>query len=73
MGRGVRVTGIREGAFPSKKATTDEEFNEEVRLLYVAVTRPVHTLILDVNDAEQDRFKRKIEALKKVAKKFGGK
>lgn len=69
----VYVTGIREGAFPSKKATTDEEFNEEVRLLYVAVTRPVHTLILDVNDAEQDRFKRKIEALKKVAKKFGGK
>jgi superfamily I DNA/RNA helicase len=69
----VYVTGIREGAFPSKKAATDEEFNEEVRLLYVAVTRPVHTLILDVNDAEQVRFERKLEALKKVARKFGGK
>lgn len=68
----VYVTGIREGAFPSKKATTEEDFNEEVRLLYVAVTRPVHTLILDVNDAEQVRFERKLDALKKVAKKFGG-
>jgi len=69
----VYVTGIREGAFPSKKATTNEELAEEVRLLYVAVTRPVHTLILDLNEAEQRRFEPKIEALKKVARKFGGK
>lgn len=69
----VYVTGIREGAFPSSKATTAEDLAEETRLLYVAVTRPVHTLILDVNEAEQQRFEKKIAALKKVARKFGDK
>lgn len=42
----VYVTGFGNGAFPSARAKGEEEQAEEVRLLYVAVTRPVSTLVL---------------------------
>ena len=61
----VYVTGVKEGIFPHLRASDDESLAEEVRLLYVAVTRPVHTLVVDVTDAV--RFAAKIAALDIVA------
>ncbi len=61
----VYVTGVQEGVFPHIKSTDDESFAEEVRLLYVAVTRPVSTLVVDVKDAK--RFAPKLKALEAVA------
>lgn len=62
----VYVTGLKEGVFPHIRATDDEAFAEELRLLYVAVTRPVHTLVLDTAE-QQKRFAVKLEKLKKLA------
>lgn len=62
----VYVTGVQEGTFPHIKATDDESFAEEVRLLYVAVTRPVTTLVVDVG-SNVDRFAAKLAALSAVA------
>lgn len=62
----VYVTGVKEGVFPHIRATDDEDLAEELRLLYVAVTRPVHTLVLDVS-GKQERFGPKLEKLKTLA------
>lgn len=61
----VYVTGVAEGVFPHIRATSDEELAEEVRLLYVAVTRPVSSLIVDVS-SNVGRFESKIAALEAV-------
>jgi DNA helicase-2/ATP-dependent DNA helicase PcrA len=43
----VFVVGVQEGLMPHIRSTTDEdEMNEERRLLYVAMTRARHTLIM---------------------------
>lgn len=65
--RVVYVTGVKEGIFPHIKSTDDESFAEEVRLLYVAVTRPVSTLVVDINGS--GRFDAKLTALAAVADK----
>lgn len=64
---GTVYVAVNPKVFPSPRARTDEERAEETRLLYVAVTRPVHTLVVDVDDAGW--FSDKIDALKRVAAK----
>lgn len=59
----VYVT-IAPGVFPSPRASTGEELAEETRLLYVAVTRPVHTLVVDVQGGG---FGDKVRALARIA------
>lgn len=65
----VYVTGVKEGVFPHIKAKKEKDFAEEVRLLYVAVTRPVHTLVLDVEDMVSSRFETKLLKLEALAKR----
>lgn len=59
---GVHVT---DGVLPHAKAKEPEDVAEELRLLYVAVTRPVHTLVVDTDG--QRRFKEKLKALANLA------
>jgi len=60
----VYVTGVREGIFPHALSASDEELAEEKRLLYVAVTRPVKELIIDVSPERGSRFESKLDALR---------
>lgn len=62
----VVVANVNEGVFPSRKATTPEEMEEELRLLYVAVTRPVHTLYVATDAVE--RFEAEITGIAHLSK-----
>jgi DNA helicase-2/ATP-dependent DNA helicase PcrA len=62
----VYVTGVRNGVFPHAKATDAEDFAEEVRLLYVAVTRPISSLIVDAHEADNG-FGDKLAALQAIS------
>lgn len=42
----VIVPGLEEGTFPHKRSMTEQEIEEERRLMYVAMTRPQRRLIL---------------------------
>lgn len=56
----VFVCGMSEGLFPSQKATTEEEMEEERRLAYVAYTRAEKGLILTESDGTLYTGERKI-------------
>jgi superfamily I DNA/RNA helicase len=60
----VYLTGVREGIFPHALSVSEEELAEELRLLYVAVTRPVKELIIDVTPERGSRFQHKLDALR---------
>ena len=61
---GTVYVAIKDRVFPSPRARTEEAQAEEVRLLYVAVTRPVHTLVVDLQGGG---FPDKVAALQEVA------
>ncbi len=44
--RAVAVVGLNQGQFPDFRATTDEALQAELRIFYVAVTRPSRMLLL---------------------------
>lgn len=67
----VAVVGVEEGILPHARAVSPTDEAEELRLLYVAVTRPVHTLIVDVTPGPS-RFDKKLAALKRLANNGGG-
>ena len=52
----VFVCGLVEGQFPSKKLRNQDEFEEERRLFYVAMTRAIRKLYLSSYGAKSDFF-----------------
>nr|MCR5269211.1 ATP-binding domain-containing protein [Lachnospiraceae bacterium] len=69
----VFVIGLQEGLFPSAKAVTKEELQEERRLLYVAMTRARTRLYLCARGREDEgkRYSAFIEELKICDKDHG--
>lgn len=55
------------GVLPHIRAEDEDDVAEELRLLYVAVTRPVHTLVVDTKG--DGRFAAKLRALGEVARR----
>ena len=60
----VYVSGLKRGTFPSARAVSDAEVAEEMRLLYVAVTRPVSRLVLCTMVDDTGTFEPKLRQLR---------